>query len=95
MPYASVEKRSAAAKRYYAELREKVFDAYGRECLSCGYDEDTRALNIDHIVGNGIKEFKRYSSHDFKRRVLREVNSGLYQMLCANCNMIKGLEARK
>lgn len=94
MPYASVKMRSAAAKRYYAALREKVFEVYGHECLNCGYDKDTRALHIDHVVGNGMKEFNRYSSHDFRRRVLREVNSGLYQILCANCNTVKGLETR-
>lgn len=59
----------------------------GGKCRECGYD-DIRALQIDHINGDGHSE--RVSAP----KMVRDIASGKYdkkkyQLLCANCNVIK------
>lgn len=76
-------------------FREEVFNRYGTECLQCGFDNDPRALHIDHIVGKGTAERRKLSPYQFYQKVRDNMHSGLYQVLCANCNLIKGLKARE
>lgn len=49
---------------------------------------DKRCLQIDHVFGGGVQERKKLGS---KARYLKVLNdqSGVYQLLCANCNWIK------
>ncbi len=73
--------------------RKKLIEALGGKCIQCRYSEDWRALQIDHVNGNGASERREYgSSHmaSFRRKILE--NRNLYALLCANCNQIKRFE---
>lgn len=78
--------RSYSQKRY-PELRKEVHTVLGDKCNICGYDEDFRALQIDHPKGNGRQERRRIGWYKFYNKVLE--NPEMYQLLCANCNQIK------
>ncbi len=69
--------------------RIKVLEYLGGECAICGFN-DFRALQIDHVNGNG-KEEKIRSGATYHKLVMdsydRDENK--YQILCANCNWIK------
>ena len=78
------------AKNVAVNLREKVFEVLGAECVQCGYD-DKRALQFDHINNNGAKERKKYKGYAVYRRIVK-VKGKSYQVLCCNCNWIKRVE---
>jgi len=69
----------------------------GGKCAKCGFD-DYRALQIDHINGDGYKERKskgvgqKYigNCNTVKKVCKGELKN--YQLLCANCNWIKRYE---
>lgn len=66
-------------------LRSEVFNALGGRCVCCG-ETDHRALTIDHINPCGRKRPK-----DIYRRVRSEgYPRDRYQVLCLNCNQMKG-----
>jgi hypothetical protein len=77
---------------YGIRWRKEMLDTMGGKCIRCGYD-DYRALQIDHINGNGHKE-RRLTGPVYWRRVLKSYlnNEKKYQLLCANCNFIKRYE---
>ena len=85
--------RTRLYSRRVAAARLWAVRALGGKCANCGY-KDRRALQIDHIHGDGAAErasgFGR-GSVPFWRRVL-DIGSARYQVLCANCNWIKRLE---
>lgn len=72
-----------------------VFSTLGHRCIKCGFD-DIRALQLDHIKGDGA-EWRRNHEHTAKSR--RQYYNYLMQnpdylltniqILCANCNWIK------
>lgn len=73
-------------KRWYAANRKAVIAYLGGKCQLCGFS-DERALQVDHINGDGYKD----RSHAcWMAKVLREPSR--YQLLCANCNFIKRVE---
>jgi predicted Zn-ribbon and HTH transcriptional regulator len=91
-------------KEFYAKQRKlkriakrlQLCDILGsRVCVRCGYS-DVRALQFDHINGNGrkslIQDFKQPSLRD---KILNyyimnpELAKKTFQVLCANCNWIK------
>lgn len=69
-------------------------------CAICGFD-DTRALQIDHIDNNGAEERREVLGNrlcagtTFYRWVRRQNYPEGYQVLCANCNIIKLREFEK
>jgi hypothetical protein len=70
--------------------REDIVKKLGGKCIDCGYDKDIRALQIDHVHGNGNKERKEHgSSYKNLKHIAENISSGDYQVLCANCNCIK------
>jgi hypothetical protein len=70
--------------------RQRMLKDLGGRCLRCGFT-DTRALQIDHVNGNGRKDRKLgNSSYSYFRRI--RLNPSEYQILCANCNWIKRFE---
>ena len=74
-------------KRYRRKLRLRTLEALGGKCVQCGF-EDWRALQIDHINSGGSQD--TYTNpikpqHD----IVAGRNLENYQLLCANCNMIK------
>lgn len=77
--------------------RKIILAILGDKCVKCGYDSDYRALQIDHVNGNGYLERKNMShswSFKFWIKALRERRDE-YQILCANCNWIKRIENRE
>jgi len=89
----------ANQKRYVKEGRRKItmeiFNLLGNKCnnplCSTPRDKlDSRCLQIDHVNGGGKKE-KREFETIYYRHILRKIQSGSkdYQLLCANCNVIK------
>ena|SRR3990167_3589144 len=82
------------SKKHYAKSRIPLILSMGAECKNCRFN-DIRALQIDHINGDGASERKeqrgsrlytsmfklfKENSKEFAKR---------YQLLCANCNWIK------
>ena len=76
-------------RKLQKELREKIINLLGGECSQCGF-ADERALQIDHVNGGGNKHRKQLGTGaKFYRGILSNIDSGEYQILCANCNWIK------
>lgn len=69
--------------------RSELLAEMGGVCVRCGYG-DARALQIDHVDGGGRKENLATHTAAFYRKV-RE-NAEAFQLLCANCNVIKRIE---
>lgn len=67
-------------------VRVNMITVLGGKCVDCGYDEDHRALQIDHIDGEGHLEVGR-SRTTYAKKVLE--NPDKYALLCANCNRLK------
>ena len=67
-----------------------VIQALGGKCIECGYDEDIRALQLDHIHNDGKEDRKRLGSRVCRYYVnnIEEAKQNL-QVYCANCHAIK------
>jgi hypothetical protein len=79
----------------YLQLRAQAITHLGGCCKHCGYSTDSRALVIDHVNGSGVVQRKAGTAH---RKLLLAVlvdTGGLYQILCANCNMIKRFDQQE
>lgn len=74
---------------YNGIRRNKMLNWLGGECSKCGFS-DFRALQIDHVNGNGSLEKVRNGKR-FYEKVMRSYDNdeNEYQILCANCNWIK------
>ena len=81
---------NAVVREGDAQLRRAALDALGGSCAYCGFD-DMRALQIDHILGDGAQRRKTITSKRMYRNILAGHAKGL-QVLCANCNTIKRIE---
>jgi hypothetical protein len=89
------KKRSRLARQ---ELRKQVLLKLGNECIKCG-NKDYRVLQVDHVDGNGNKERKEQgmgngSTTKYLKRILDNTTNS-YQLLCANCNLIKYYEKER
>lgn len=89
--------RSAASvAARLVRLRKAAIVALGGQCVRCGYKRNFLALQIDHIDGDGYRE-----RHITNRRasyyttLSRLGGQGRYQLLCANCNIIKRTENKE
>jgi hypothetical protein len=71
-----------------AQLRLQVFAAYGGRCVCCG-ESDPRVLTIDHVTPCRGKRNKDIYKDALKLDCPRDV----YQVLCLNCNQLKGTDA--
>lgn len=77
--------------------RSKALLILGSKCIKCGFD-DPRALHIDHINGGGCLEQRKLGTGvAYLEQVYLSVkrNEGKYQLLCANCNMIKKFDKKE
>ena len=77
---------------YRISLMTKVLCPDGVKCAHCGYDKDIRALQIDHRLGGGAAEQKRYgNNHTMYVYYLKhpKIARKKLQILCCNCNRIK------
>jgi len=65
----------------------------GGKCSHCGFN-DSRALQIDHVHGNGADDRREFGEAFYTKNFLKRVMAapGMYQVLCANCNWIKRAE---
>lgn len=84
------EECKAYMRPKYTELRNAVHNKLGNRCSICGYDKDSRALQIDHIDGKGRRERMRLGWYKFFNKILKDPTG--YQLLDANCNYIKRYE---
>lgn len=69
----------------------------GGICVRCGFS-DVRALQIDHIDGNGYGQHGGMHGKGRPRAVYARIAKGDregFQLLCANCNWIKRAENRE
>jgi len=82
-------------KKYHREkakeYRIETIKLLGNKCNECGYNKDIRALNIDHVNGNGYIQRKYSRGITNYRHIYNEVLAGSkeYQCLCCNCNWLK------
>ena len=67
--------------------RHMAIDKMGGICNNCGFN-NRRALQIDHIHGGGVAEYRKLGNHKIYRNIALRSTEG-YQVLCANCNWIK------
>jgi len=85
------KKRLQDCNNKYREKRKLILEKLGNKCIKCGFS-DYRALQIDHIHGNGSKETRKIGINGLYRKILsmnRDDIKKEYQLLCANCNWIK------
>jgi len=83
----------AKRKARYNQFRQEAYAVLGGyKCCRCGFD-DPRALQIDHINGEGYKLRKIGTEvgETLYRKVVKLKGEG-FQVLCANCNWIKKSE---
>ena len=78
------------------KLKAEVLEHYGKECNYCGIT-DIRALQVDHINDNGADERRKlglttFAGVIFYRWLRKQGWPDGYQILCANCNVIKQYE---
>jgi hypothetical protein len=97
------EKRTAECKRYNDKMRQAIIEAFGGQCVQCGFS-DPRALQLDHINGDGHLLFdsdrRCRPKWDLRARYTfimdhPEEARRTLQLLCENCNWIKRVENRE
>lgn len=76
---------------FMAKYKSMIFDILGKVCAKCGFS-DIRALQIDHIHGDGHLQKVRSSSYYKEVYTSAQHQEGKFQILCANCNWIKRVE---
>jgi len=76
--------------------RVVIIQYLGGKCSKCGYNEDIRALQLDHIDGDGFKDRKEKKTNKVYRYYVKnlEESKKILQVLCANCHAIKSIENR-
>jgi hypothetical protein len=79
--------------------RARLIMAAGGACICCGFS-DPRALQFDHINGDGFadrktsKKIANICTEERYIEALERLGSEL-QLLCANCNWIKRVENKE
>ena len=82
------------SKEYYQKLKLEILQHYSKDnkCACCGEDH-IEFLTIDHKNNNGKSERKKYGYGVHFYRWLKSNNfPPFYQVLCMNCNFIKGVQ---
>ena len=97
--YNSNGKLAARMRKYRNNLRKQIFNKFNNICFKCGFN-DWRALQIDHIKGNGAEERKKFGNttvyfYNYLLSLSDEELHKKYQCLCANCNWIKRYENKE
>ena len=85
------------------KIRLRILELLGNKCsnpncLIIGGCTDKRALQIDHVKGGGNKHRKLFTTiYQMYRQMIKEIENGSkdYQLLCANCNMIKRMKNKE
>ncbi len=71
--------------------RKELLSKLGEKCIKCG-EQDTKILQIDHILGQGYieKEFFKNRQKMFEQYLKEfKLESEYLQVLCFNCNVKK------
>ena len=71
--------------------RAELLRFLGGRCRRCGFDNPL-ALQVDHVNGGGSAERRRSRASSRTMLSRARENPDLYQLLCANCNIIKRFE---
>jgi hypothetical protein len=87
-------------REYNRRIRQEITELLGGKCSNpncavSGGMKDPRALQIDHVNGDGAKLRRGLNGlQSMYRQMLRDIKAGskAYQLLCANCNWIKKFE---
>ena len=84
------------AREKARRIRMATLEALGGKCVRCHFS-DYRALQIDHVNGDGYEDRKVQSKKCNSSYYLLVLESFIkeenrYQLLCANCNWIKRVE---
>ena len=93
-PEAPTDHRGRYRQRKIATLR-----ALGGRCVRCAND-DPRVLQFDHINNDGYLDKRKgyrtpyYRAAQLLRAEGLDAAKAVFQLLCANCHMIKTSEAR-
>ena len=96
--YYRERKKAIHYKAYLRQglYRRKAIKYLGSKCNWCGFKK-YRALVIDHVNDDGAKELAVKGNN--KWRIWKTILAGniekRYQILCANCNMIKHWKYRR
>ena len=90
------EKESERRVFHHRKLRIEILDTLGGKCKECGFS-DYRALQVDHVNGDGAEDRKNGMGRNHTRQVIESFlnNENKYQLLCANCNWIKRVENKE
>jgi 5-methylcytosine-specific restriction endonuclease McrA len=87
------ERKNALDRLRALQAKRTIYGVLGgTKCVHCGYDKDIRALQLDHINGGGRKDRDENRSTTKILKMHRDNLDSLkdkYQVLCANCNVIK------
>ena len=92
-PHGRICKRCSSKIRIYT-IKTETLSHYSNgkmKCATCGYDENINALQLDHIEGGGNASRKKSGNGGwsyYKKLIDAGYPKG-YQVLCANCNVIK------
>ena len=94
------ETQSERSRKEYCEIKQEIFTLLGNKCsnpncLVPNGCSDPMCLQIDHVNGGGLKEYKQFPNMlAFYKFVLEKIkkSSKDYQLLCANCNQKKRYE---
>lgn len=77
------------------EARLSIISFFGGKCVRCPFT-DERALQLDHINGDGYKDKRSHWAKTWYVLKLIKQNPEKarkkFQLLCANCNWIKRVE---
>lgn len=80
-----------ARRHHYERVHLRALRVIGDKCVHCDYS-DERALQIDHIEGGGSEDRRKYKGVSYYYFILNNPDLSKYQILCANCNVIKRCE---
>lgn len=81
-------------KKSHRRLRKRAIEKLGGKCVMCGFD-DPRALQIDHVEGNGNKHRRKSHWYSYYKSIVDGTIEISVQLLCANCNFIKRHENKE
>lgn len=87
-------KHNKVTQASHAKLKQEVFEHYGgNRCACCGEVKDIKFLHIDHKNGGGNAHRRAIGGHSggkFYRWLKKNGFPVGYQVLCADCNTVKG-----
>jgi len=83
-----IERQKVARKKLVSE----IFEMLGNKCKICDFNNKI-ALQVDHLNGNGYKHRKiSGGGMTYYRQIKSKIED--YQLLCANCNFIEGVNKK-